>query len=208
MKSSAVPYWLALMVAIAGIYGAWKWWQVREAQTARSVVTYSKAAAPPLTEFELTERSGEPFRSNDMLGKVWVASFFFSTCPGTCTKLNMNIRSMQEDEDLADVHWVSITVDPGTDTLQVLRKYAEKFAIDPARWSFCRGDFDYVRRIGEDLFKLHVGYKGHTDHGIVVDRAGNIRGRLDINSRSERRQLRKLLLECLDEEAPSAENDS
>ena len=40
-----------------------------------------------LSEFELTERSGQPLRLADLLGKVWVADFFYTTCPGPCPAL-------------------------------------------------------------------------------------------------------------------------
>ena len=67
------------------------------------------AIGPPLTEFELTERSGKPFRSADMKGKVWVATYFFTTCPGSCIRLNQNIKFMHnmpelEGRDLGQHH--------------------------------------------------------------------------------------------------------
>ena len=93
---------------------------------------------PPLKEFELTERSGKPFRSADMRGRVWVATYFFTTCPGNCIRLNRNIQALHNLPELKDVTWVSITCDPDTDTLEALRKYADHWKADPERWLFCR----------------------------------------------------------------------
>ncbi len=83
-SGSALPYFLCLAVVFAMAYGGWKWWQVSQFDLARGQAIQSNAVGPPLTEFELTERSGKPFRSADMRGKVWVASYFFSSCAGTC----------------------------------------------------------------------------------------------------------------------------
>jgi len=204
MRSSTLPYWLALMVLLAASYGGWKWWQVeqfRQSQAAGGI----EGTGPPLEEFELTERSGQPFRSRDMRGKVWVTSLFFSTCPGSCKKLNSNIRSFQDLEDLEDVVWVSISVDPDTDTLPVLQEYADGFNADPKRWLFCRGDFKYVQRIGQDILALPVLWRDHTDYGVVIDRLGQVRGAFDINRTSEHAKLLKLIKECLAEEGPSAD---
>ena len=74
-----------------------------------------------------------------MKGKVWVATYFFTTCPGSCIRLNQNIQFMHNMPELKDVTWVSITCDPDNDTLEVLRKYADRWQADPERWLFCRG---------------------------------------------------------------------
>ena len=63
-----------------------------------------------------------------MLGKVWVTTFFFATCPGNCERLNSSIRHLNSLEELKDVTWLSITVDPNTDTLPELQKYADRFS--------------------------------------------------------------------------------
>ena len=102
MNNSALPYWLALMVLLAATYGGWKWWQVEQfrSQQAGGGLEFD---GPPLEQFELTERSGKPFRSRDMRGNVWVTTFFFATCPGTCPRLNANIKHLNSLEELEDV---------------------------------------------------------------------------------------------------------
>jgi cytochrome oxidase Cu insertion factor (SCO1/SenC/PrrC family) len=202
MKNSTLPYWLSLMVLLGAAYGAWKWYQVREFEANRAVggITFT---GPPLEEFELTERSGKPFRSVDMHGKVWVTSFFFASCAGQCPRLNANIKHLHDDPELKDVTWVSITVDPDNDTLEVLGDYAKRYQADPERWLFCRGDFDYIKRVGEDIMKLEVTWRGHKDYAIVIDREGKVRGMFDATSINQSKKLRVLLLECLAEPAPT-----
>jgi cytochrome oxidase Cu insertion factor (SCO1/SenC/PrrC family) len=204
MNNSTLPYWLSLMVLLGGSYGGWKWYQVQQFQTAREVggIHFD---GPPLEEFELTERSGGLFRSADMRGKVWVTTFFFASCPGQCPRLNANIKRLHEMSELEDVTWVSITVDPDNDTLEVLRDYADRYHADPERWLFCRGEFDYIKRVGEDIMKMEVSWRGHKDYAIVIDRAGKVRGMYDATSISQSQKLRLLLMECLAEEPPTTE---
>ena len=207
MNNTALPYWLALMVLLGASYGGWKWWQVQQFQASRELGGL-EFEGPPLEEFELIERSGQPFRSRDMLGKVWVTTFFFATCQGTCPRLNANIQHFNTLEELQDVTWVSITVDPDTDTLPKLREYAERFQADPERWLFCRGDFNYVRRIGQDFMNVDISWRGHKDYAVVIDREGKIRGMYDAYRLSQLEKLRVLLLKCLEEDGPTSDAET
>lgn len=205
MKATTVPYFLTVLILIGAAFGVWKWWQVeqyRKQQFSGGI----QHTGPPLQEFELTESSGKPFRSEDMRGKVWVTSLFFSTCPGSCKKLNANIKQFHDRDDLKDVTWVSISVDPVTDTPPVLRAYAESLNADPERWLFCRGDFAYVKRIGQDILGLPVLWKDHNDYGVVIDKAGHVRGAYDINRTSHHKRLINLIKECLAEDLADLEN--
>ncbi len=207
MNNTALPYWLALMVLLGASYGGWKWWQVQQFQASRELGGL-EFEGPPLEEFELIERSGQPFRSRDMLGQVWVTTFFFATCQGTCPRLNANIQHFNTLEELQDVTWVSITVDPDTDTLPKLREYAERFQADPERWLFCRGDFNYVRRIGQDFMNVDISWRGHKDYAVVIDREGKIRGMYDAYRLSQLEKLRVLLLKCLEEDGPTSDAET
>lgn len=197
---SALPYFLALAVLFVMAYGAWKWYQVHQFEMDRGQAI-TATIGPPLTDFQLTERSGQPFRSADMHGKVWVVTYFFASCPGSCLRLNQNIKLLNELPELKDVTWVSITVDPDNDTLEVLRDYADRWNADPERWLFCRADLDYVKRIGLGM-NLDVYRQGHKDYAVVIDKTGKIRGMYDATSKSQSERLRTKLLECLAEPYP------
>lgn len=202
--SSLLPHIVAMAIFLVAAYGAFKWWQVRQWEQSRGEAIPVEAVGPPLTEFELTERSGEPFRTADMKGKVWAASYFFTTCPGNCIRLNQNIKFMHNLPELKDVTWLSITCDPDNDTVEALQEYADRWEADPERWKFARADLDYTKRVakGMDVTLLR---KGHQDFAIVVDKTGKIRGYYDATSKSQCERLHAKLLECLDEEIP---NDS
>ena len=185
MNNSALPYWLALAVLLAASYAGYKVYQV-ERQRREAAIAAEELSLPPLTDFELTKSDGTPFRSADMKGKVWIATYFFSTCPGSCTRLNQNIKYLSSLDEIADADWVSITVDPATDTLPVLAAKAKELNADPERWYFCRGEFDDVRRIAHDYMKVGgVSLKGHNDYAVIIDKQGEIAGMFNAVSTSE-----------------------
>jgi cytochrome oxidase Cu insertion factor (SCO1/SenC/PrrC family) len=198
---TAVPYFLALLVSIGMAYFGWTLWKVRQDEVSRGQAIPSGMSGPPLKDFELTERSGEAFRSADMRGRVWVATYFFTTCPGNCIRLNRNIQALHNLPELKDVTWVSITCDPDTDQLEELRKYADHWKADPERWLFCRADLDYTRRIAAGM-NLFLNRQGHQDYAIVFDKEGKLRAMYNATSTRECELLRAKLLECLEEEPP------
>jgi cytochrome oxidase Cu insertion factor (SCO1/SenC/PrrC family) len=205
LAGSALPFFLALLVAFGLAYGGWTLWRVRQFEASRGDAIPD--IGPPLTEFELTERSGKPFRSEEMLGKVWVATYFFTTCPGNCIRLNQNIQHMNALPELKDVTWVSITCDPDTDTLEALSKYADSLKADPDRWLFVRGDLNYTQRVARGM-NLYLSRKGHQDYAVVIDKSGKIRGMFDATSLSDSERLKKLLVKCLQEDPPQASTTS
>ncbi len=113
-----------------------------------------------------------------------------------------SIQLQQNLPDVKDVTWVSMTCDPDNDTLEVLRSHADRLVADPSRWLFCRADLDYMKRVALGM-SVHLSYKGHQDHLVVIDKAGKVRGYFDGTSTEECKQMHGLLLKCLAEKAPS-----
>ena len=90
--------------------------------------------------FALTERSGRTITNADLAGKIWVADFIYTTCPGPCPMVTANMAKLQAAvAHDPQVQLVSFTVDPQTDTPGVLSSYADKYGADPNRWWFLTG---------------------------------------------------------------------
>jgi protein SCO1/2 len=97
----------------------------------------SYGTVPP---FSLTERGGKTITNHDLDGKIWVADFIFTTCPGPCPIISANMAKLQSK--LAGdprVQLVSFTVDPQDDTPAVLSAYADRLGADPQHWWFLTG---------------------------------------------------------------------
>jgi protein SCO1/2 len=139
-------------------------------------------------KFTLTERSGRPFDSASLLGKVWVADFFFTECPGTCLMLSNRMKEIHRaTANSGDVRFVSISTDPKVDTPEVLRKYADSLGADE-RWSFLTGPRTAIFELSIGGFKLALADAGgvdvkekiiHSTKLVLVDRHGWIRDYYD-----------------------------
>jgi protein SCO1/2 len=136
--------------------------------------------------FQLTNQSGRPFGSADLAGKIWIADFIYTTCPGPCPMISSRMSEMQKPLVKTDVHLVSVTVDPEKDTPQMLREYANRLQAEPGRWDFLTGPKSAIYDLSRRGFKLvaaeHDGENGeplHSTRMILVDRHGQIRGYYD-----------------------------
>ena len=147
----------------------------------RAVSSYGTVPA-----FELLNQNGQSFGSAQLAGKIWIADFIYTTCPGPCPMISSRMSELQKPLEKSDVHLVSFSVDPEKDTPQVLRGYAEKLQADHARWDFLTGPKSAIYKLSHDGFKLAVSDGGdergipvHSTRMVLVDRHGQIRGYYD-----------------------------
>jgi protein SCO1/2 len=136
--------------------------------------------------FELVNQDAQAFSSKQLAGKIWIADFIFTTCRGPCPIISTRMSELQKPLEESDVHLVSFSVDPETDTPEVLRVYADKLRKEPLRWDFLTGSRDAIGSISRDGFKLGLSEGEEPDSGPVhstrfalVDRRGTIRGYYD-----------------------------
>lgn len=132
-----------------------------------------------LEKFELTERSGDTFSTNDMLGKISVVNFFFTSCQGPCPIMAGNISVLYTEFAGNDkVQFLSISVDPATDSLPVLKEYAQRQGVSDNRWLFVRGEQEKIMQISEKQFMLAADALPmmHSIKFVLVDEKGQIRG--------------------------------
>ena len=138
---------------------------------------------PPFT---LVDSAGQPFDSTSLWGKVWVADFFFASCPGACPMVSAKVSALHQEFAGEDrVRFVSISTDPGHDTPAVLKEYAARFKGD-ARWIFLTGDKANIWQLSRDGFKLAVADApgereviAHSTRLVLIDKNGQARGFYD-----------------------------
>ncbi len=144
--------------------------------------------------FALTERSGAIVSADDLRGRMWIANFIFTRCPGICPTLSTRMAALQRrleggtGSPVPEVSLVSISVDPARDTPEILRAYAQRFGALPGRWLFLTGAPGPVRDLVREGFHLSVdeaasGANGatdgpitHSDRFVLVDEMLRIRG--------------------------------
>jgi protein SCO1/2 len=175
--------WLVLgLAAVAFLLALWS----------RQAALVAREEARPVigevsTDFTLTTQWGDKLSLSDLKGKVWVAYFFFSTCPSICPIMNQNMTAVQEAiRDNPDVLIVGFTVDPDTDKPEVLRRYGEQFGVQKGKWYYLTGDRALIYRVARQSFKLAAepapsGQSDsthefiHSEKFVLVDRQGRIR---------------------------------
>lgn len=183
--------WAALGLILAGVGVGFvrQQWKGMEQRAVTPLARFN--TVPPFT---LTERSGQPFDSTVMLeGRIWLADFFFTACPGPCLKMNARMEDIQQalTRDHADVRSVSFSIAPEMDTPEVLRKYAQRFHASPDKWAFLTGSHDTIYHLAEKAFLLptvdqqgreHASDQGdfiHSEKIALVDRHGVVRKYFD-----------------------------
>lgn len=128
--------------------------------------------------FTLTDQDGQPFGSGQLQGRVWIADFFFTNCPGPCPRMSTLMSEIQrETADIGELRIVSITVDPERDTPEAMKAYGERYGAIDGRWHFLTGPRELLDRIARQDFKLFDvdGSLQHSTRFALIDRQGNIR---------------------------------
>jgi protein SCO1/2 len=131
-------------------------------------------------EFHLTAHSGEEFSSKKLDGKIWVADFMFTNCPGPCPRMTTQMRTIQQAfPNESDIRFVSFTVDPDRDTPEVLEAYARRYKADLSTWYFLTGPVQKLHQLKRETFLLGdvngVSFE-HSTRFVLVDGDGRIRG--------------------------------
>ena len=139
-------------------------------------------------KFAFTDEDGKPFDSAQLNGKVWIADFFFTRCPGTCLSMAKAMRGLRQDlGPLAGaIPTVSLTMDSEFDSPSVLKEYHQSRADGLSNWFFLTGNKDAIMRLSRESFMLAAQEKIrddgdilHSTHFVLIDKQMQIRGFYD-----------------------------
>lgn len=148
-------------------------------------------------EFQLIAQDGQPFSSKVLAGKIWVADFIYTTCPGPCPRMTSQMHEVQDAiKSMPDIKLVSFTVDPARDTPPVLAEYAKLHRASPAHWYFLTGSPDTLQKLDRETFKLGSlnAEMQHSTRFVLVDKQMRIRGYYDT---SESRAIARVIQDVL-----------
>jgi protein SCO1/2 len=151
--------------------------------TYRTDTVYHKIAA-----FSFLNQEGETIGNEDVAGKVYVADFFFTSCPTICPIMKKEmLRVYDAYKDSPDFQILSHTIDPSHDTVELLNDYAERLGVeDASTWHFLTGDQERIFEIGQTSYlstamedKNAPGGLLHSGAFVLIDQEGHIRGVYD-----------------------------
>ncbi|MEI6947473.1 SCO family protein [Paraflavisolibacter sp. H34] len=145
-----------------------------------------------LPDMEFTNQLGQKVSWKDMEGKTVVIDFFFTRCPTICPRLTENMKMLQDEIRSSDkvgnrdpgfLQLLSISIDPERDSVPQLKKWADRFQINPDHWWLLTGDKKATYDLSLNHMKLALLDGGkidtsfvHTDYMVLVDKNRNIRG--------------------------------
>ena len=140
-------------------------------------------------EFIFTNQDNRFISNEDFIGKVYVAEFFFTSCPSICIEMNQNMKILDEEfADRDDFGIASFTIDPITDTPKVLKEYSERLNVKSQNWHFLTGKIDDVYELSNSGFNIFSGVNPavaggfeHQGFFALIDKNGYIRSRRDAN---------------------------
>jgi protein SCO1/2 len=141
-----------------------------------------------IADFAFVNQVGDTIRKEDMAGKVYVADFFFTTCPTICPVMKKEmLRVYEKFKGDPNFRILSHSIDPSHDTQAVLKDYAEKLGVpDAATWNFLTGDQEKIFEIGQTSYltttmadNMEPGGFLHSGAFLLVDQQGRIRGVYD-----------------------------
>ena len=140
-----------------------------------------------IAPFSMTNQNGETISEKEYDNTIYVADFFFTTCPSICPIMTKNMHTLQEKlVDLPEVKLLSFSVTPQIDSVAQLKRYALKNKVDDTRWNLVTGKKKEIYALARKSY-LVVKDDGdggpydmiHTENFVLVDKQKRIRGFYD-----------------------------
>ncbi|MBN3582725.1 SCO family protein [Algoriphagus aestuarii] len=141
-----------------------------------------------IADFAFINQDGDTISNEDVAGKVYVADFFFTTCPTICPIMKKEmLRVYDRYKSNPDFKILSHTIDPRHDTQEELKDYSVKLGIpDASTWNFLTGDSEKIFEIGQTSYlttamedQNEAGGFLHSGAFLLIDQKGRIRGVYD-----------------------------
>ena len=170
--------WFLIALILIGIFLAlliWTPW----GNTGNKLEKFGEAA-----DFQLTNTDNQAVTLESTKGKVRLMYFFFSYCPDVCLPTTAMLSKLQEELKSRNIFQtktalISITFDPERDTIERLKEFSGNYDVDPAGWSFLRGDEVYTKDLALkyrlSIIKDKSGNFLHQNRFILIDSNGEIR---------------------------------
>lgn len=135
-------------------------------------------------DFSLRDTQGRTVRLSDYRGQAVLLAFIFTSCPDVCPLISQQMAGLQRELKAAEIFGrqaslLSVTIDPGTDTAEVLAGYARNLGADPAGWRFLRETTErtepVLKAYNEWSKRLPKGALDHPARVYLIDQKGRIR---------------------------------
>jgi protein SCO1/2 len=146
-----------------------------------------------IDDFSFINQDNDTITKDSLLGSIYVANFFFTSCPTICPTMTRNMSYLQDKLSVyPNIRFLSHTVDPYNDTPEKLSNYVrlmqqKNVSIDLTNWDFVTGEKDKIYESAANYFvnasvdSLAPGGFLHSEYFILIDKQGRVRSGIDIN---------------------------
>lgn len=200
MSRKRIYYLVFFSILVLGFFAA----------LAIAIPGYLKPKWKPISTvqpFAFTSQEGKTITEKDVFGKVNLVNFFFTTCTGVCPRMNNNLRPVYEKYKSQDDFVVlSYTCDPSTDSVPLLKRYADSIGADPRKWIFLTGNKDSLYTMARHSYtiddpktvtsELETDFL-HSQFIALVNRQGEVVGVYDGIKSAEMKTMEKALQKLL-----------
>jgi protein SCO1/2 len=144
--------------------------------------TVTDTAYATIPDFKFVNQYADTITAKNLDGKIYVADFFFTTCPSICPVMHRNMLNVyKEFKDDENFRIISHTIDPKYDTIPVLKRYADKMGITGNSWWLLHGNKGDTYNIAKSYLqsvqeKNPAGQFIHDGFFILIDKQKRIRG--------------------------------
>ncbi|MFN5372131.1 MAG: SCO family protein [Bacteroidia bacterium] len=188
MRKVAVLFLILLVPSIAYLILSTGKHKIKPLQYfgAKSVSSEGDTIYKTVPPFQFTDQDGKPYGDANLKNKIYVANFFFTSCPTICPKMQTLVKKLHDQDDfktLEDLKIISFTVDPDNDTPQRLKEFENEVHADGNRWKFLTGNRDSIYNLAFKGFMANAmpdsaapGGFLHSDLVFLIDRDKHIRG--------------------------------
>jgi protein SCO1/2 len=137
--------------------------------------------------FSFTDQQGHTLSNTDLVGRVWIADFIYTTCTSVCPAITAKMVLLQRRLSDENLRFVSFSVDPEHDTKEALTQYANSWRPEEERWLLLHTEKDTLARLADGM---HVATEPtqdpvnpilHSSFFFLVDAKGAVRSMYDSN---------------------------
>ena len=186
MVYSSIKKWIGLIVILAlpGII----YFYVTKAENHFMPLATIGIEGHQIPNFSFINQHNDTISNIDYRGSIYVANFFFTTCPTICPIMTNKMKYVQDKLRVyPNIKFLSHTVNPENDSPEKLFDYANNMQADLTNWNFVTGNKDEIYNIAGSYFvnvsedALAPGGFLHSEYFVLIDKEGKVRSGIDIN---------------------------
>jgi len=145
-------------------------------------------------EFVLYNQHGKKITWQDFDSSILIANIFFASCPEVCPEMNKQVQVIAEEYvNEPQVKFLTVTIDPETDSVPVIKDYSDYYKADLYKRTFATGSKTEIYDWAINDLLLATEQRGadfiHDDRIVIIDKSRRIRAILPTRARTNREKI-------------------